>query len=40
MIVDSNLLLIRNLSVEFPGPGGSIRAVDKVDLKTTQGLLQ
>ncbi|AFV12689.1 oligopeptide transport ATP-binding protein OppD [Thermacetogenium phaeum DSM 12270] len=37
MIVDSNLLLIRNLSVEFPGPGGSIRAVDKVDLEIEKG---
>jgi oligopeptide/dipeptide ABC transporter ATP-binding protein len=31
------LLLIRNLSVEFPGPGGSIRAVDKVDLEIEKG---
>lgn len=37
MIVDSDLLLIRNLSVEFPGPGGSIRAVDKVDLEIEKG---
>jgi oligopeptide/dipeptide ABC transporter ATP-binding protein len=37
LIVDSNLLLIRNLSVEFPGPGGSIRAVDKVDLEIEKG---
>ncbi|WP_201764455.1 ABC transporter ATP-binding protein [Thermacetogenium phaeum] len=35
--MDSNLLLIRNLSVEFPGPGGSIRAVDKVDLEIEKG---
>lgn len=37
MIVDSNLLLIRNLTVEFPGPGGPIRAVDGVDLEIEKG---